>query len=135
MEYTKISDLKVKCIVSQDDFDFFGISMDDLYERNDRGVRFLKKLKELCAMTQKITWTDTAYTLHIVVLGNTHVSMTLSEEIDDYIESLKKSAMAADKKTTGPLNEFISVLENTDEETARKLVARFEKNIKEAKLQ
>lgn len=128
MEYVKIADLKVECIVSEDDFDFFGITLDDILERTDAGMSFLKKAKELCAMTQKVTWTNVAYTLRIALLPDGRVSLEFSECIDDYAASLKNSMDLADEETKQPLKEFIEALESSDEESARKLVERFEKN-------
>jgi DNA anti-recombination protein RmuC len=36
----------------------------------------------------------------------------------------------ADEQTKAPLEDFIKALENSDEETGRKLVAKFENNIR-----
>lgn len=52
MEYYKKADLKVECIAAQDDLDFFGITFDDILDRTPQGLHFLKKAKELCAMTE-----------------------------------------------------------------------------------
>ena len=46
MEYKKKNDLKVECIVSQEDFEFFGITFDDILDRSQAGMRFIKKAKE-----------------------------------------------------------------------------------------
>ncbi len=37
MQYYKKADLKVECIASQEDFDFFGIMLDDIFERTEAG--------------------------------------------------------------------------------------------------
>lgn len=131
MEYRKKADLKVECIASQEDFDFFGITLEDVLDRTEAGMYFLKKAKELCAMTQKIEWTNVAYTLNITMLPDAKVSFEFSECMEDYIAGLKNSLAIADSRTQEPLREFISALENTDEEESRKLVAHFEKNVKE----
>lgn len=55
MEYTRQSDLKVTCIATVDDMDFFGITVDDILDRTEAGLHFLKKVKELCGTTQKVT--------------------------------------------------------------------------------
>ena len=133
MEYKKLGDLKVNCIASNDDLDFFGITLEDLLDRTQQGYHFLKKVKELSAMNQKITWTNIAYTLQISMLEDGKISLTFSEEIPDYIESLKHSMVMADQETMEPLKEFITALENAEEEDARKLVARFEKNVRQTK--
>lgn len=65
MKYCKKAALKVECIASKEDFDFFGITLEDVLDRTEAGTYFLKKAKELCAMTQKVTWTNVAYTLNI----------------------------------------------------------------------
>lgn len=130
MEYHKKADLKVECIATQEDFDFFGITLDDVLDRTEAGMYFLKKAKELCAMTQKVVWTNVAYTLNITMLPDDSVSFEFSECIEDYAASLKHSLAMADKETRGPLEEFISALEEADEEEGRRLVAHFEKNIK-----
>lgn len=130
MEYHKKADLKVACIASQEDMDFFGITFDDILDRTEAGMRFLKKAKELCAMTQKVAWTNVAYTLNITMLADGRVSFEFSERLDDYIAGLKQSLAMADSQTRGPIEEFITALEQADEESGRKLVAHFEKNIK-----
>ena len=91
---------------------------------------FLKKAKELCAMTQKVVWTNVAYTLNITMLPDDSVAFEFSECIADYVASLKNSLAMADEETREPLQEFISALEAADEEDGRRLVAHFEKNIK-----
>ena len=131
MEYYKKADLKVECIVSKEDFDFLGASLDDVLDRTEAGVHFLRCVKELCGQTQGVEWTNTAYTLNISMLNDERVSFEFSECIDDYIVSLKHSMAMADEQTLAPLKEFIEALENADEEEARKLVAHFEKNTRE----
>lgn len=130
MEYHKKADLKVECIATQEDLEFFGITLDDILDRTEAGMYFLKKAKELCAMTQKVAWTNVAYTLNITMLPDDSVSFEFSESIEDYVSSLKHSLAMADKETRGPLEEFISALEEADEDEGRRLVAYFEKNIK-----
>lgn len=130
MEYHKKADLKVECIATQEDFGFFGITFDDVLDRTEAGMHFLKKAKELCAMTQKVAWTNVAYTLNITMLPDGSVSFEFSECIADYIVSLKHSLGLADEATRGPLEEFIRALEDADEEEGRRLVAHFENNIR-----
>lgn len=131
MEYHKKAELKVECIVSRDDFEFFGVTLDDVLDRTEAGMHFLRRLKELCGQTQRVRWTNTAYTLNITMLADERVSFEFSECIADYIVSLKHSMAMADAQTLGPLQEFIEALENADEKEARKLVAHFEKNTRE----
>lgn len=130
MIYNKKADLKVECIVSQEDFTFFGVTFDDVLDRTEAGMYFLKKLKELCAMTQKIEWTNVAYTLNITMLANGSVSFEFSESISDYVKGLKNTLVMADEETKPSLEEFISTLEQLDEESGRNLVAHFEQSIK-----
>ena len=115
MEYKRLGDLKVSCIASSDDLDFFGVVLDDLLDRTQQGYQFIKKVKELAGMNQKIVWTNIAYTLQISMLEQGKISLTYSEEIPDYIESLKHSMVMADQATMEPLTEFISTLEKAEE--------------------
>lgn len=129
MEYHKKADLKVECIAAQEDFEFFGITLDDVLDRTESGMFFLKKAKELCAMTQGVEWTNVAYTLNITMLPDGRVSFEFSECIADYVTSLRHSLAMADEETRGPLEEFISALEEADGDEGRRLVSYFEKNI------
>ncbi len=131
MEYHKIADLKVQCIAAKEDFDFFGVTLDDVLDRTEAGMHFLRRVKELCGQTQKVEWTNTAYTLNITMLPGERVSFEFSECIADYVISLKHSMAMADEQTMGPLKEFIEALEEADESEARRLVAHFEKNTRE----
>lgn len=131
MEYKKQGNLKVTCIAEKEDLEFFGITLEDILDRTQQGYHFIKKIKELAGINQRVTWTNVAYTLQISILENDRLSLTYSEEIKDYIESLKHSMVMADQATLEPLKDFIIALENTDEENARKLVARFEKNVRQ----
>ncbi len=131
MKYHKKADLKVECIASKEDFDFFGVSLDDILDRTEAGMHFLRRVKELSGQTQKVSWTNTAYTLNITMLADERVSFEFSECIEDYIVSLKHSMAMADEQTLEPLKEFIEALENSDETEARNLVAHFEKNTRE----
>ena len=130
MEYHKKANLKVECIATQEDFDFFGITLDDIIDRTESGMYFLKKAKELCAMTQGVVWTNVAYTLNITMLPDGSVSFEFSECIEDYVMSLRHSLAMADEETRGPREEFISALEEAGEDEGRRLVSHFEKNIK-----
>ncbi len=130
MEYHKKANLKVECTATQEDFDFFGITLDDIIDRTESGMYFLKKAKELCAMTQGVVWTNVAYTLNITMLPDGSVSFEFSECIEDYVMSLRHSLAMADEETRGPLEEFISALEEAGEDEGRRLVSHFEKNIK-----
>ena len=130
MEYHKKADLKVECVAAREDFDFFGITLDDVLDRTEAGMYFLKKAKELCAMTQGVEWTNVAYTLNITMLPDDSVSFEFSERIEDYVVSLKHSLAMAGDETRGALEEFIAALEGAGEEEGRRLVAHFEKNIK-----
>ena len=133
MEYHKKADLKVECIASQEDLDFFGVTFDDILDRTPQGMHFLKKAKELCAMTQKVEWTNVAYTLNITMLPGSRVSFEFSECIADYIAGLKHSLVMADSKTRGPIEDFIRTLEHSGEEDGRRLIAHFEQNVKDVK--
>jgi hypothetical protein len=117
VEYNKISDLKVECIAAKDDFEFFGVTLDDVLDRTPAGFGFLRRMKELCAMTQNVTWTNVAYTINIAMLQDGRVSFEFSECLDE--------------QTKGPLESFIKALEQADEETGRQMVAKFEKNIRD----
>lgn len=130
MEYRKKADLKVECIASEDDLDFFGVTFGDILDRTPAGMNFLKKAKELCAMTQKVEWTGVAYTLNITMLPGRRVSFEFSECLDDYIAGLRHSLVLADACTRGPIEEFISALENSDEKSGRIMVAHFEQNVR-----
>ncbi len=97
MEYHKKANLKVECTATQEDFDFFGITLDDIIDRTESGMYFLKKAKELCAMTQGVVWTNVAYTLNITMLPDGSVSFEFSECIEDYVMSLRHSLAMADE--------------------------------------
>lgn len=101
MEYHKKADLKVECVAAREDFDFFGITLDDVLDRTEAGMYFLKKAKELCAMTQGVEWTNIAYTLNITMLPDDSVSFEFSERIEDYVVSLKHSLAMAGDETRG----------------------------------
>lgn len=131
MEYHKKAGLKVECIASKEDLEFFGVTLDDVLDRTESGMHFLKRVKELCGQMQKVNWTNIAYTLNITMLDGGRVSFVFSECIEDYIISLKHSMAMADEQTLGPLREFIKALEDADENRARNLVAHFEKNTRE----
>lgn len=130
MRYIKKAELKVQCIADQEDLDLFGVTLDDILDRTEAGMRFLVRAKELCAMTQKVEWTNVAYTLNIAMLTDGSVSFEFSECLADYITSLEHSLALADDETREPLKGFIKALKEADEEDGRRLVAHFEKNIK-----
>lgn len=129
LEYIKKADLKVECIASQEDLEFFGVTFDDVLDRTQAGVNFLRRAKELCAMTQKVKWTNVAYTLNITMLPDGRFSFEFSECLEDYIAGLRHSLVMADNVARGPVEDFISALENSDEEAGRRMVAHFEQNV------
>ena len=46
MEYKKINDATVQCIVSADDMSEYGLTLSDIFERNERGEEFLRDIIE-----------------------------------------------------------------------------------------
>lgn len=84
-------------------------------------------------MTQKVEWTNVAYTLNITMLPGSRVSFEFSECIADYIAGLKHSLVMADSETRGPIEDFIRTLEHSGEEDGRRLIAHFEQNVKDVK--
>lgn len=67
------------------------------------------------------------------MLSDGRVSFEFSECLEDYIAGLQHSLVMADSETRGPIEEFIRTLEQSDEESGRKLVAHFEQNVKNVK--
>ena len=84
-------------------------------------------------MTQKVEWTNVAYTLNITMLPGSRVSFEFSECIADYIAGLKHSLVMADSETRGPIEDFIRTLEHSGAEDGRRLIAHFEQNVKDVK--
>lgn len=133
MRYHKIEDLKIECIADEEDLKLFGITMDDLLERSEKGYFFFRKIKELAGIHEKMEWTNTAYSLQIKVLGENKISVTFSETISDYIINLKQSMALADEAMRPAMEMFIEKLEKEDPDIGRKLIANFEKNVREAR--
>lgn len=46
MKYKKINDATVQCIVSADDMTEYGLTLSDIFERNERGEEFLRDIIE-----------------------------------------------------------------------------------------
>ena len=46
MKYKKINDATVQCIVSADDMTAYGLTLSDIFERNERGEEFLRDIIE-----------------------------------------------------------------------------------------
>ncbi len=46
MKYKKINDATVQCIVSADDMSEYGLTLSDIFERNERGEEFLQDIIE-----------------------------------------------------------------------------------------
>ena len=46
MKYKKINDATVQCIVSADDMSEYGLTLSDIFERNERGEEFLRDIIE-----------------------------------------------------------------------------------------
>lgn len=135
MEYRKIEELKVECIAKESDLSLFGITMDDLLERSEKGFHFLRKIKELAGINQKMEWTNIAYSLQMKVISESEIRIIFSETIQDYVDNLKQSLPLADESMQPLLKQFIDRLENEEEETARKMISQFEKNVRDVRLE
>lgn len=46
MEYRKINDNAVQCIITKEDMEDFGLTIVDIFERNEKGERFLREVIE-----------------------------------------------------------------------------------------
>lgn len=130
MQYEKIEEYKVACIAEPEDFELFGITIEDILNRTQDGFHFLHKIKELAGVNQKIDWTNTAHTLQINMLSEGRVLIVFSETIADYLVSLRQSMKMMSEENKMAMQQLIDALENAEPDTARKMIRLFEQNIR-----
>lgn len=130
MEYQKIEDLKVTCIADESDFELFGVTMEDIFQRTPEGFSFLRKIKELAGSNQKVEWTNCAYTLQMNVLPDKRLAITFSETIADYLISLEQSKKMMTGENQEALDKLIQAITEADETEARNIVKLFEQNVR-----
>ena len=79
MKFTRINDHTVNCIITADDMDEQGLSIEDLFQKGDEAREFLQEI--ILRATQEVGYQPTSafMPMQIAVLPDQSISVTLSE--------------------------------------------------------
>ncbi|MBQ8085640.1 MAG: adaptor protein MecA [Lachnospiraceae bacterium] len=122
---------KVSCRIDRLDLRQHGITLDDLMNRTPLGRMFIKKAAEIAKASTEYEWPGCAYSMQMDIYNN-DVVMVFSERIDDYLYNLRTSVAALPKEQADQLEKMIAFISMAEEEEAREIIQRFERNIRES---
>ena len=78
MQFRRLNDKTINCIITREDLSENGIRINDLFERRENAVEFLKQVLTRAAREEHISLTEEFTTMRISVLPDQSISLTLS---------------------------------------------------------
>ncbi len=130
MHIEEMEQYKVACHISRLDLRLYGITVDDIVNRTPLAHLFFTKASELAKNSTDYQWPGCAMSMQMEFYSD-DIVLIFSERIDDYLYNLKQAALTLPEEQAGSLQRMISVIGMSDEEEARELVRKFEKNVRE----
>ncbi len=78
MQFRRLNDKTINCIITREDLSENGLKINDLFERRENAVEFLKQVLTRAAREEHISLTEEFTTMRISVLPDQSISLTLS---------------------------------------------------------
>ena len=79
MFFRRINQNTINCIITQQDLADYGIAPDDLFERREEGLLFLRKIIEQAEKQEKMHFHGEMTSMRLAVLPDHSLSLTLSD--------------------------------------------------------
>lgn len=129
MRFIEIEKYKVKCILEESEMFAYGATLDDILSRRPGTFEFMRLIKNEVLKSTDYNWPGCAFSSEIEVGDNGSLEITFSETIADFVYNLKQT-MIIDESSSEFINELVSVIEQSDEDVAREIIRKFEKNVR-----
>ena len=129
MKFIEIEKYKVKCILEQSEMFAYGATLDDILSKRPGTFEFMRLIKNEVLKSTDYNWPGCAFSSEIEVGENGSLEITFSETIADFVYNLKQT-MIIDESSSEFINELVSVIEQSDEATAREIIRKFEENVR-----
>lgn len=129
MKFIEIEKYKVKCILEESEMFAYGATLDDILSRRPGTFEFMRLIKNEVLKSTDYNWPGCAFSSEIEVGENGSLEITFSETIADFVYNLKQT-MIIDESSSEFINELVSVIEQSDEATAREIIRKFEENVR-----
>jgi negative regulator of genetic competence, sporulation and motility len=130
MHIEEVEQYKVACHVSRKDLKSNGITVEDIVNRTPLGHMFFKKAGELAKESTAYEWPGCAMSLQMEFYPE-DIVLYFSERIDDYVYSLRQTAMALPEDQQESMNRLIEMITMSEEDVAREFIRNFERNVRE----
>ncbi len=78
MKFRRLNDNTINCIISREDLQKNGLMVNDLFERKDKAIRFIRNVLLEAAREQNFSLSDDYTAMRITILPDQSVSLTLS---------------------------------------------------------
>lgn len=130
MHIEEVDQYKVACYVSRIDLKQHGIAVEDLVERTPLGQMFIKRAVELSKGCTEYEWPHCAYSMQMEFYPD-GIVLIFSERVDDYIYSLRQTAMALEGKQAAQFQRMVDVISVSEEDEAREMIRSFEESVRQ----
>lgn len=80
MTFKRINDTTVNCIITPEDLNANGIKLEDLFERKEEAVKFIRGIIAHAARSENLDLSSESVSMRITVLPDQSVSLTISED-------------------------------------------------------
>lgn len=102
MTFRRINDTTINCIITAEDLNKNGIRIDDLFERKQEAVEFIREIVAHAARSENFDLTSGRATLKMTVLPDRSVSLTISEDPSaaESVDEIVKEALPGASDST-----------------------------------
>ena len=129
MRFIELEKYKVTCILEKSELFAYGATLDDILSRRPGTFEFMRLIKQEVINATDYNWPGCAFSSQIEVKENGDLAITFSETIYDFVYNLKQT-MIIDENSAAIIKELIKRIEESDENTAREIIRRFEENVR-----
>lgn len=129
MKFIEIEKYKVKCILEESEMFAYGATLDDILSRKPGTFEFMRLIKNEVLKATDYNWPGCAFSSEIGVGASGNLEITFSETISDFVYNLKQTIII-DESSSDLINELVSMIEQSDEATARDIIRKFEENVR-----
>lgn len=106
MKYKKINDATVQCIITENDMQEYGLTLEDIFERNEKGEEFLRDIIERAHEEVGYELGSGNIAMQITPLRDNALSITFTENgpavVRDMLQNIKELLRGIDAEVSAP---------------------------------
>ncbi|MGB4610057.1 MAG: adaptor protein MecA [Saccharofermentanales bacterium] len=91
MKFRRINKNTINCIITSDEMQAHGVGIDDIFEKKEQGMDFLRQILNEAARKLDFHASGTVTSMQLSVLPDKSLSLTISEQNDKSVEDMVRN--------------------------------------------